>query len=258
MLFTKTIGLPLSYIIAFGILSQLSSIASIQMWGRYSDRYSNKTIISIAAPIYICCILAWTFSAMFASTLITIAFLALIHILTGIATAGINLAVNNIGIKLATKEEAIVYISVRNMIVAFVSALGPIMGGLLIDYFTNRNLTWTIQWSGPDGDVAFQLLHLNNWNFLFVIGGLCALLSLRLLKKVKEEGEVQKDLVVVEMRNDFRNKWKENLRKEALLSVLTMPITYPITLKKKVVSKIEKRVVTMRRLNNIAAIRKRA
>ena len=254
----KTIGLPLSYIIAFGILSQLSSILSIEMWGRYSDKYSNKTIITIAAPLYICCILAWTFTALFSSTLMIFGFLAGIHILTGMATAGINLAINNIGIKLATKEEAIVYISARNMIVAFVSALGPVIGGLLIDFFANRNLAWNIEWAGPKGNITFQLLHLNSWNFLFVIGGLCAMLSLRLLKKVNEEGETQKDLAVIEMKNDFRNKFRQRTSKEALLSLATFPVTFPLVLKKRMVTKIEKRATIMRRMHNIAALRKRA
>lgn len=254
----KTIGLPLSYIIAFGILSQLSSILSIGMWGRYSDRYSNKTIISIAAPLYICCILAWTFTSMFSSTIVIFSFLAAIHILTGVATAGINLAINNIGIKLATKEEAIVYISARNMIVAFVSALGPVVGGLLIDFFATRNLAWSIKWNGHNGNTSLQLLHLNNWNFLFLIGGLCALLSLRLLKKIKEEGETEKDVVVIEMKKDFRNKWKERTSKEAIVSLLSLPVTFPFILKKKVVTKMERRAAVMRRMQNIAAYRKRA
>jgi len=46
----KIIGLPLSYIIGLGILTQLSSIVSIKLWGRYADNYSNKTIIAICSP----------------------------------------------------------------------------------------------------------------------------------------------------------------------------------------------------------------
>lgn len=41
----KTLGLTLTYIIPLTILSQLSSIFTISYWGKFSDRYSNKTII---------------------------------------------------------------------------------------------------------------------------------------------------------------------------------------------------------------------
>ena len=74
-----TIGLPLSYIIALGLLAKLSSIFSIRLWGIYSDRYSNKTIIRICAPTFIACILAWSFTAMGSSPVISIVLLAIIH-----------------------------------------------------------------------------------------------------------------------------------------------------------------------------------
>ncbi|MBO9683845.1 MAG: MFS transporter, partial [Flavisolibacter sp.] len=35
--------LPLFYIIGFGILSQLAGITAVKIWGKYSDRFSNKT-----------------------------------------------------------------------------------------------------------------------------------------------------------------------------------------------------------------------
>ena len=43
----KTMGLSVAYIIGLGIISQLSSIVSIKLWGRYSDRFSNKNIIAV-------------------------------------------------------------------------------------------------------------------------------------------------------------------------------------------------------------------
>ena len=57
----KSMGLGLSYIIGLTILSQVSSIFTIRIWGLFADRYSNKTIIAIGAPIYILCLVAWCF-----------------------------------------------------------------------------------------------------------------------------------------------------------------------------------------------------
>jgi len=54
-------GLPLSYIIVLTIISQLCSIMTLRMWGVFSDRYSNKSIIAISAPLYIVCIIGWSF-----------------------------------------------------------------------------------------------------------------------------------------------------------------------------------------------------
>lgn len=254
----KSLHLPLSTIIGLGLLAQVSSIFSIQMWGRYSDKYSNKTIMRISAPIYIACILAWTFTAMGSSNIFTLGLLALINVFTGISTAGINLALNNICLKLSPKDEAIVYISARNVIVASVSAVGPIVGGWMADFFSKRSLQWSINWQGPKGNTVLSLLELHNWNFLFVIGGLLAIASLYLLKNLKEEGEVEKGIVIGKMRVAFRETVKKRTRKEAILAFLTFPVTYPAALTNKVKNRIEYRAVRMRRLQKINGIRKRA
>lgn len=207
----KTLGLSLSWIIALGILNQLSGIFSVKMWGRYSDRYSNKTIINICAPLYIVCILAWAFAGMPASATGVLTVLALINIFSGIASAGVNLAITNIGMKLAPKNEAMVYLSVKNMMVALFSATAPLLGGLLADFFATQQLAWNIEWNDQNSSAIIHLINLKGWSFLFIIGGLLAILSLRSLKHVKEKGEVQKERVIVYM----RTKLRRNIESEA-------------------------------------------
>jgi len=144
------------------------------------------------------------------------------------------------------------------MIVAFVSALGPLLGGFLADFFSTRSFVWNVQWNGVHGTSVIHLLELQNWNFLFIIGGLLAIAALRTLGKVKEEGEVEKDVAVAQMRVVFRNKVKTRMNKESILSMLLFPVTYPIRLKKKVISRIERRVVSIRKWNGNLVERKRA
>src|SRR5690606_1067305 len=110
--------LPLSYIIGLNILSQLASIMTIRVWGRNADKYSNKTIIAICGPLYILCLLAWCFVGIYTNFYSNIILLAVIHLLMGIATSGINLSITNIGLKLAPREASIVYLSARNIVTA--------------------------------------------------------------------------------------------------------------------------------------------
>ncbi|MCQ6956527.1 MFS transporter [Mucilaginibacter aquariorum] len=210
----KTIGLPLSYVIGLAIISQLSSIAFLKLWGNYSDRFSNKTIINICAPLYITCILAFAFTAMPSSHLATLAILVIIHIVSGLSTAGINLALSNIGIKLAPKNEAIVYISAKNMLVAFFSTIAPMVGGLMADFFASHQLLWNLQLKSADGISNIQMLDLQGWNYFFIIGGLLAMFSMKLLAKVKEDGETHKNKVRIHMRATLRNKLRKNLGRE--------------------------------------------
>jgi len=205
----KSMQLPLSYIIVLGIISQLSSIFTIRIWGRYADKYSNKTIIAIGAPLYILCIIAWCFVGIYTRFYANLALLVGIYIFTGISTAGINLSLTNIGLKLAPKEEAIVYLSVKNIITAFFSSIAPLIGGFLADYFLQRHLSITAQWTGPHLSKIFRLISLHEWNFLFGIGAILAFISLEFLVPVKEVGEVEKDQVVKVMRSSIRNSLKD-------------------------------------------------
>lgn len=205
----KSLGLPIAYIIVLSVISQLFSILTLRIWGVFSDRYSNKSIIGLSAPIYIGCIIAWCFVGIFRQYYLNMGLLALIHIFSGIATAGINLSLTNIGLKLAPREDAIVYLSVKNIITAFFSSLAPLAGGLLADYFANRKLTVAMQWEGPGIHKAFKLVALHEWNFLFLIGALLALLSLKVLMRVHEVGEVHKDTVRRIMRSSVRKNLKE-------------------------------------------------
>lgn len=207
----ETIKLPLSYVIAFGILGQLSGILSYKVWGKYTDRFSNKTIIGICAPLYIVCILAFAFTAAPGSRLLTIALLTAIYFLSGIATAGINLALNNVGLKLSSKEEAIAYISVKNMFVAFFSTIAPLLGGLLADFFATHQFSGSVQFKSSHGINNFTFISLQGWNYFFIIGGLLAALSLRFLNRVQEYGEVAKGRAVMFMRAKIRKRLEENL-----------------------------------------------
>lgn len=205
----KALGLPISYIIVLSIISQLSSIFTIRIWGTFADRYSNKSIIALTAPIYILCIIAWCFVGIYSRQFANIILLVVIHIFTGISTSGINLSLTNIGLKLAPREDAIVYLSVKNIITAFFSSIGPLVGGILADYFTSRSLLITAQWSGPGIHKVGKLVSLHEWNFLFLIGALLALLSLELLTRVREVGEVEKDVVKRIMRTRIKSNLKE-------------------------------------------------
>jgi MFS family permease len=205
----KTLGLSLTYIIAFTILGQITSILTIRMWGRFADRYSNKTIIAIGAPLYILCILGWCFVGIYTHHYNNLILLAVIHIVMGFSNAGINLSLTNIGLKLAPADNSIIYLSVKNIFVAVFSTIAPLAGGAMADFFTSRNLKIDIQYTGPKISKVIHVVSLHQWNFLFLIGALLALLALELLVSVKETGEVDKDEVRRIMRSSIRSNLKE-------------------------------------------------
>lgn len=205
----KMLGYPLSYVITLTIISQLTNIFFIKIWGKYSDKYSNKTIIQICAPIYLCCILAWTFTTMPEKHALTIPLLVIIHVFSGISLSGINLSLSNIGFKLAPKGNGVIFLSARSLLNAVVGGIAPIVGGLCADFFSERELSWNLEWRGPNGVYLFNTLDLQQWDFFFAIAFILGLISLQRLAWVKEEGEVEEKVVmgeiVTEMRREFRS-----------------------------------------------------
>lgn len=201
--------LPLSYIIILNVISQIAGILTINIWGKFSDRYSNKSIISLAAPIYIVVLIGWCYVGIVDQLSINLAILAAIHIAMGIANAGINLSITNIGLKLAPKRDAIVFLSVKNIVVAISSSLGPLAGGAMAAFFLDKSLAVKINWTTEKISNNYHLLSLQQWSFLFITAALLALISLNLLMKVKELGEVPKKIVRRIMRTSIRNNLRD-------------------------------------------------
>jgi MFS family permease len=199
----QTLNISLSTITILNIISLLSSILCVRIWGNFSDRFSNKTVIRICAPAYLACIAAWSFVG---NHMLTVPFLGLIHIVMGMTTSGINLAITNIGLKLAPQEDAIVYLAARNMLNAFIPALAPLIGGMLADSLVQHRLIANYSMEITIGDDVITLFKMSNWNLFFILSVILAFTSIRFLRRVKEEGEVEKDHVVIEMFSSIKTR----------------------------------------------------
>jgi hypothetical protein len=97
------------------------------------------------------------------------------------------------------------YLAAKNMITGLFSAAAPLTGGLLADFFATHQLAWNIEWQSAHGIKIIHLLKLYQWNFFFIIGAILSILSLQLLKLVKEEGEVARTVVMTNMRYNFKD-----------------------------------------------------
>lgn len=199
----------ITIVIAFAILSQLSSVLSYGMWGRIADRFSNKSVLRVSGPLFMFCILGWTFTTMPNRHLLTIPLLIALHILMGVSTAGVTLASANIGLKLAPHGGATAYLATINITNSLAAGIAPIIGGLFVDSFKATELSLTLNWKSPGTVFAIQTLDFQYWDFFFVFAFLIGIYSIHRLAYVKEAGEVEDRLVVREMiaqvSRDMRN-----------------------------------------------------
>lgn len=81
-------------------------------------------------------ILAWTFTTMPDKYFLTMPILIGIHIVMGIAGAGVSLASGNIALKLAPKGQATAFLATNTISNSIVAGIAPILGGKFADLWT--------------------------------------------------------------------------------------------------------------------------
>ena len=154
-------------------------------------------------------IFAWMFVTLPNVYILTYPLLILIHILMGISLAGVSLASGNIGLKMAPQGQATSYLAASTFANSVAAGVAPILGGLFVDFFAERELIWTLIWKDPVRELVFVTLDIQQWEFFFLFAFILGLYSLHRLAAVQEEGEAKEQEVVDELiagvRRDMRN-----------------------------------------------------
>ena len=194
----KTIKLDMSAVVALTVLSQLTNIAVIRIWGRFMDRFSNKSVLKVCGPLFIICTFLWIFTLHPSRHALTVPLLIILHMLMGISTAGTVLGSSNLAIRLAPREKASAYLATSSIANSLASGVAPIVGGLFSDFFAERHLSLTLKWTSPVSEVSFQTFKLHHWDFFFFFAFLLGCFSIYLLSHVKERGDVKPGVIMQE------------------------------------------------------------
>ena len=192
----RRLGMPLSWVIGLSVLSQLFNISFLRVWGRFVNRFSNKTVLSLCASLYLLVIFGWIFTDIPENYLLSLPLLAVLHIFAGIANAGITLTIGTIGLKLAPQGEATSYLASASLATNLGTGLGPLCGGLLGDFFSTRNLDLIFTWTDPVLSIRAPVISLTGLDFLFVIAFVVGLMILGILATIREEGEVSREVIL--------------------------------------------------------------
>ncbi|UCG55728.1 MAG: MFS transporter [Phycisphaerales bacterium] len=221
----KRLGMSMSFIIGLSIVSQVLNFTFLKIWGRYTDRFSNKSVLAICGPLFILSILAWTFTTMPEKYFLTIPLLIGIHIVMGLSSAGVSLASGNIGMKLAPEGQATAYLATNTIVNSVAAGIAPILGGKFADFFADRQLTWTLKYTGPGKEFTLPTLDLQQWDFFFALAFLVGLYSLHRLAMVRETGEVEEKVVVTELVSEMRSQVRVLSSVEGLRQMVSFPFT---------------------------------
>ena len=219
----KTMGYSMATIIVLTTASQLSNLASLSLWGNLIDRFSNKAVLRIAAPLFLLCTLAWTFTGLAWVQPMVFFLLLAIHVLMGIATAGVALASGNIAMKLSPSGQATAYLAANSVVSATCAAIAPILGGLCADFFAAGDLSFGFTWQGGADAVTVQVLDFHSWTFLFGIASIVGLYSLHRLSFVQEIAGTTDPLLLRHLLTEARRSVQSLSSAAGLLRVVRVP-----------------------------------
>ncbi len=190
------IGLPFSWVIGLSVLGQLFSISFLRVWGRFVDKFGCKVILSLCASLYFLVVLSWMFITIPEQHLLTMPLLIILHILGGIAGAGLAIAISAISLKLSPQNEATPYLAGSSLIMSLGAGLGPLWGGILADFFSPRQLVFNFTWVDPLSFIQFPVLSIVGFDFLFGITFIFGLVILAILTRIHEKGGVSREVVL--------------------------------------------------------------
>jgi len=191
----RQLGYRMDTVMALSVASQLANAVALGNWGALTDRFSNKSVLMVAAPVYILAIVGMVGAGQFLGQG-RFAWLLVLHLAMGASVAGVTLATANISLKLSPRGESAAYLAAGGIVSAAAAGTAPLLGGLFADWFAARHIEVIVRWVNPSGVLAFQPLTLGNWEFYFLLSGLLGLWALHRLSAVREEGEVGRDEVV--------------------------------------------------------------
>lgn len=200
----RSLGYPLALVMALNIASQLSNIAFLSVWGLLIDRFNNKAVLSVCAPLFLFCVLAWSFTGLSWMHGFVLPLLVLLHILMGLSTAGIGLASGNIAMKLSPRGQSTAYLAANSVVSALSAAVAPMITGVCADFFADHALTLSLSWKSPNQAVAFDLFTLHALTFFFAAAAVIGLVSLTFLGKVRETGEAEDRVALQSLLQELR------------------------------------------------------
>ena len=194
----RRLELGMGWVIGAATLSQLVNVLFYPLWGRLADRFSNKSVLLVSAPLFVFSFLLWPFTTLPEKHMLTIPLLLLIHVLAGIGTAGVNLCVNNLSFKLAPPGCGGSYLADAALISGIVATFAPVLAGISSDWLEDKVVSVVLRYTDLAAGTAIRempALDLRGLDYVFIAAFLLGLYAIHRLLSVRERGETEERVV---------------------------------------------------------------
>ena len=168
----KDLKMSYALLALVSIVNEIASILALPLWGKLSDRFGSKPVLSLTT-------LAASLLPIFWLATVSRNFVLIIIVLQlygGIFWSGLTLNSNNLLLKLSPRENRSVYLASFAAVTGLATAIAPLLGGFLAVRLRDTELAWR----------SFRIYDLH---FIFLISGALRLISRAALKGIAEPKE---------------------------------------------------------------------
>jgi MFS family permease len=189
----QQLKLSIFVVVALTTLSEIFVVISLRFWGPFIDKFGSKVGLYLSSIIFLAVLLGWTGIAVPGNQSFILPALIALHIVAGIAVAGITLATGTLSFKIAPYGRATPYLAGSSLADSAGAGLGAIAGGFLADVLTGRTLELDLTGVNPLWPDSIQF---TGYHFLFILAFIVGLVTLRTLQGVRETGATRKEVIL--------------------------------------------------------------
>jgi MFS family permease len=229
----RRLELPMAIVIAFAVLSQLTAALVVRAWGAVADRFSTLTVLRVSCAVFLLAVAWWPVVGRLQQAWLVLGGLALIHVLSGLSTAGVNLASGTVAMELAPRGAAAAYLATNALVTGTASALAPLIAGLSADWLETQRLSLTMAWtstvSGAEG-LAVRPLDVHGLDFLFIATVLVGLYAIHRILGVTAPATARRRDVLGALLVEMRDQMPQPLRAITTVPAVRDLVYFPFSL----------------------------
>lgn len=162
---------------------QLANLVAYRPWGRIADRHANRAVLGLCVPVFMFAIPGFVMAALPASPTAVVIWLLALHVVLGLAHAGVQLTGTTVAIKLAPRVESTAYLAAVHLVVNGAAGVAPILGGWFVAALAGVALPLAL----PLRDQPFVLV---GWDVLFFLTSVCGLGAVLAVSSIREAGTI--------------------------------------------------------------------
>ena len=228
----RRLNLPMAVVIAFAVLSQFTAALVVRAWGAMADRFSTRAVLRVSCAVFLVAVACWPVVGQAGTPWLMIGGLTVIHILSGLSTAGVNLASGTVAMELAPRGAAAGYLATNALITGAASALAPILGGLSADWLETQRLSVTLAWTSTVGTSEGLALPIaiHGLDFLFIATVVVGLYAIHRILGVSARAPARRREVLGALFVEMRDQMPEPLRAITTVPAVRDLVYFPFSL----------------------------